>query len=89
MIAATTLLPIAPLLLMPFIIIFFIVVFPIWLVAIMILGAVRGIARLISRTSNATLSIEKAFRWVLSYGGLIELGDKSAAAPAEPPKPTA
>lgn len=78
MIAAATLLPIAPLLLLPFILVFFVLVFPIWLVAVMILGAVRWVARMISRTGATTRAIEKAFRWVLSYGGLIDLEDKPA-----------
>ena len=73
MIAAATLLPIAPLFLLPFILVFFIAVFPIWLVAMMILGAVRWLARLMSANHPATRGIERAFRWVMTFGGLIHI----------------
>lgn len=77
---AAALLPIAPLLLLPFILIFFIAVFPLWLVAIMVLGALRAIARLVfrGRHSGVLRGLEKSFRWVLTFGGLIHLvGDQA------------
>jgi hypothetical protein len=39
------LVPVVPILLFPFIILFFIVIFPLWLVAIAVLGLVLGLAR--------------------------------------------
>ena len=77
MIAAATLLPIAPLLLLPFIVVFFIAVFPPWLVALMLLGGARWVARRISRTHPATQMIERAFRWVMTFGGLIKIDEKA------------
>jgi hypothetical protein len=38
-------LPIAPIVLLPFIILFFIIVFPLWLVAMAVLGALMWITR--------------------------------------------
>jgi hypothetical protein len=77
MIHAAALLPVAPLLLLPFIIIFFIAIFPLWLVAMIVLGGVRGIVRLMFREGGhpARAGVEKAFRWVLTFGGLIHLTD--------------
>jgi hypothetical protein len=79
MIAAATLLPIAPLFLLPFILVFFVAVFPIWLVAMMILGAVRWVARRLSGTHPATRSIDRAFRWVMTFGGLIHLEKEASS----------
>lgn len=67
-----TLLPVAPLLLLPFIIIFFIAVFPIWLVAILILLPTRAFVRRFAPNSSFRASVEKAFRWVATFGGLID-----------------
>jgi hypothetical protein len=77
MIHAAALLPIAPLLLLPFIIIFFIAVFPLWLVAMILLGATRWIVRMMFRDAGhpARAGVEKSFRWVLTFGGLIHLGE--------------
>jgi hypothetical protein len=79
MIQAAALLPIAPLLLLPFIIVFFIVVFPVWLVAIIVLVIVRGLAKLIFRRAEhpAVAAIDRAFNWVKSFGGLIQLGSQA------------
>ena len=76
---AAALLPIAPLLLMPFIIIFFIAVFPLWLVGMIVLGATRWIVRMMFRDAAhpARVAVEKAFRWVLTFGGLIHLGGEA------------
>ena len=75
-IQAAALLPIAPLLLLPFIVAFFIIVFPIWLVAMIALAIVRGMVRLLVRRSDhpAVASLNRAFNWVKSFGGLIQLG---------------
>ena len=68
-----TLLPVAPILLLPFILIFFIAVFPLWLVAMILLGLARGIAQLVFRRPDhpARMGIAKAMHWVKSFGGLI------------------
>ena len=73
MIQAAALLPIAPLLLLPFIVAFFIIVFPVWLVAIIVLVTVRAIAKLIFRRADhpAVVALDRAFLWVKSFGGLI------------------
>jgi hypothetical protein len=75
-----TLLPIAPILLLPFILIFFVVVFPVWLVAMMVLGAIRLVLRLVLRRPGhpARARVEKAFQWVKSFGGLIDFSEKPA-----------
>lgn len=76
-------LPIVPLLLLPFAIVFFVVVFPFWGVAL----AVLGIILLIFRGLNAVglkfmaapaAAIYRAFRWVLTFGGFVRLGDQQA-----------
>lgn len=79
--AHLTLLPIAPIILLPFILIFFVVVFPIWGVALGVLGLVllitRGIDKLVGLTgtkSGISAPIYKAFRWVLTFGGFTEKG---------------
>jgi hypothetical protein len=74
-----TLLPVAPILLMPFILIFFIAVFPLWLIAMIVLGLLRLIARAVFRQADHPLRrpIEKSFDWVKSFGGLIHYeGDR-------------
>ena len=72
-----TLLPIAPIFLLPFIIVFFIAVFPVWLVAMIVLGAVRSLTRLAIRRADhpARQGIEKAFHWVKTFGGFIFTGE--------------
>ena len=73
MIAATALLPIAPILLLPFILIFFVVVFPVWLVALIVLGLVRLLAMLVFRrpTHPVRAGLDRAFEWVKTFGGLV------------------
>ncbi|MEO7086609.1 MAG: hypothetical protein ABI442_12770 [Gemmatimonadaceae bacterium] len=77
--ASMGLLPIVPILLLPFIIIFFVVVFPFWGIALGVLGlillAMRGLNWLAHRVGSnaldgATHGIYRAFRWVLTFGGL-------------------
>ena len=79
MIQAAALLPIAPLLLLPFIVAFFIIVFPVWLVAMIVLVAVRGVTRLLFRRPDhpAVVRVERAYNWVKSFGGLIQLGEQA------------
>jgi len=81
MMAAAQLLPIVPLLLLPFAIVFFVVVFPVWAVAV----ALLWIAMMTVRTMNNALrgqlasvdaSVTKAFRWVLTFGGIARLVEK-------------
>ena len=73
------LVPIVPILLLPFILIFFIIVFPIWGVSLGVLGLVllivRGLNWLLQRAGTNALQpaadgVYKAFRWVLTFGGL-------------------
>ena len=78
---AAQLLPIVPLLLLPFAIVFFVVVFPFWAVGVallwLIMQAVRGMNRLAKGSmSGAEASITKAFRWVLTFGGIARLAEK-------------
>src|SRR3954467_15590705 len=89
--AQIALLPIAPILLLPFIAIFFIIVFPLWLVAIAVLGAVmwlaRGIDALLRVTKLTTeypvsAPISSAFHWTLSWGGLARPRDRPNIDPA-------
>jgi hypothetical protein len=77
-----TLLPIAPLILLPFALIFFVIVFPFWGIALGILGLalliVRGINALTRGSlDGAVASVHRAFRWVLTFGGFVRLGEQS------------
>jgi hypothetical protein len=83
--AQIALLPIAPILLMPFILLFFIIVFPVWLVAMAVLGILLGIAwgidaLLRSMKLEARISgpISNAFHWTLSWGGIANRRDRPA-----------
>jgi hypothetical protein len=75
-----TLLPIAPLILLPFALIFFVIVFPFWGIALGVLGLalliVRGL-NVIARGSldGAVASVHRGFRWVLTFGGFVRLGE--------------
>jgi hypothetical protein len=73
------LLPIVPILLLPFILIFFVVVFPLWGVALGVLGllllVIRGLNWLahkagIHALDAPTAGVYRIFRWVLTFGGL-------------------
>jgi hypothetical protein len=75
------LIPIVPILLLPFILVFLVIVFPIWGLALGILGflllVVRGVDALAKRLGvnafdSATRGVERGFRWVLTFGGLAE-----------------
>lgn len=79
--AHLTLLPIAPIILLPFILVFFVVVFPIWGVALGVLGLLllitRGLDKVIALAgAEASISppVHRAFRWVLTFGGFTEKG---------------
>jgi hypothetical protein len=81
--AQIVLLPIAPILLLPFIAIFFIVVFPLWLVAMAVLGLLLGITRGIDAVLSAMKvkarvsgPISNAFHWTLSWGGIANRRDR-------------
>jgi 3-hydroxyacyl-[acyl-carrier-protein] dehydratase len=74
------LVPIVPILLLPFILIFFVLVFPLWGVALGVLGLLLIIMRAINATakrvhvglfSTATAALERSFRWVLTFGGFV------------------
>jgi hypothetical protein len=81
----TLALPVAPILLLPFIVILFAVVFPLWLVAIALLGLLMLLARAAEwslRAAGATLAhplsrpLSSAFHWTLSWGGIAERRDR-------------
>lgn len=83
--AQIALLPIAPILLMPFILLFFIIVFPVWLVAMAVLGILLGITKSIDAALGAMNAqsrisgpISNAFHWTLSWGGIANRRDKPA-----------
>jgi len=87
--AAATLLPIVPILLLPFILIFFVAVFPLWLVSLGVLGLLlrimRGLGKLgqLAGTevlNRAAVQMHRAFRWVLTFGGLARSADESRRA---------
>jgi hypothetical protein len=75
------LLPIAPILLLPFIIVFFVVVFPLWGISLGVIGLVLLIIRALNAIARAAGSevfgpavqgVNAAFRWVLTFGGFTE-----------------
>lgn len=77
------LLPIAPILLMPFILLFFVIVFPFWIVALAVLGTLlvisRGIdwvLRTMKLEARVSAPISNAFHWTLSWGGIAERRDR-------------
>jgi hypothetical protein len=87
-----SLLPIVPILLLPFILIFFVVIMPIWFVALGVVGLalviMRGIERLAHLAGASTfdapaMRVHRAFRWVLTFGGFTERGKT----PQEQPHP--
>jgi hypothetical protein len=75
------LIPIVPILLLPFILVFFVIVFPIWGLALGVLGflllIVRGVDALakplgVNSFDAARRGMERGFRWVLTFGGFAE-----------------
>lgn len=84
--AAATLLPIVPILLLPFILVFFVAVFPLWLLSLGVLGLLlvmmRGLGKVgqLAGTdvlSDAASRVHRVFRWVLTFGGLARSADES------------
>jgi hypothetical protein len=71
-------LPVAPILLLPFIILFFIIVFPLWIVAVAVLGLLMWLVRGVDAVLRTRLSppVSSAFHWTLSWGGLAERRDR-------------
>jgi hypothetical protein len=78
-----SLLPIVPILLLPFILVFFVVVVPIWGVTLGVLGLVllgmRGCNWVAHRfgvhaLDGPTKGLHRALRWVLTFGGFTERG---------------
>lgn len=87
--ASMGLLPIVPILLLPFILIFFVVVFPFWGIALAVLGSLllimRGANALMHLAGSDALErpargVYRAFRWVLTFGGI------ALRKPALPPR---
>lgn len=83
--AQIALLPIAPILLMPFILLFFVIVFPVWLVAMAVLGILLGVTKAVDAALGAMRSrarisgpISNAFHWTLSWGGIANRRDRPA-----------
>jgi hypothetical protein len=75
------LLPIAPILLLPFIIVFFVVVFPLWGVSLGVVGLLLLIMRALDAIGRAAgveaftpvaNAVSRAFHWVLTFGGFTE-----------------
>jgi hypothetical protein len=64
--AQLSLLPIAPLILLPFALVFFVFVFPLWAVGVAVLWLLKLVLG---------KRIEPAFRWVLTFGGIARLYD--------------
>ena len=79
--AHLTLLPIAPLILLPFALVFFVLVFPLWALALGVLGLALVILRLLNQLTRGAVagpatSVHRAFRWVLTFGGFVRLGQE-------------
>jgi len=79
MIVAAQLLPIAPIILLPFALIFFVIVFPIWGVALGVLGLFLIILKGLNAVTRGALTgavnkVHSVFRWVLTFGGFVRLG---------------
>lgn len=82
--------PIAPILLLPFILVFFVIVFPIWGVSLIVLGILLGLTKGLDAALGAAgahwmgpvvKSLQRAWRWVLTFGGFT---DRFGAPPEEP-----
>lgn len=81
MVLGMQLIPIAPILLLPVILVVFVVVFPLWVIALGVVGLILVIAKALDKVaqlagtrmlSPPALAIQRAFRWVLTFGGLAE-----------------
>jgi len=83
--ASMSLLPIAPIIFLPFILVFFVIIFPIWGAALGVLGltllVMRGLGWLahlagVTALDAPTEGVRRALRWVLTFGGFT---DRAAA----------
>lgn len=81
MVAGIGLLPIAPILLLPFIIVFFVVVFPLWGISLGVIGLLLLIVRALDAIGRAAgveaftpavALLSRALHWVLTFGGFTE-----------------
>lgn len=73
------LIPLVPILLLPFIIIAFIVLLPVWVVALVLLLIVRLITWLIDMAighPKLKPPVDYAFNWVFTFGGLARKLDR-------------
>ena len=77
------LLPVAPILLMPFILLFFAIVFPFWIIALAVLGTllvlswgVDWVLRMARSDAKVSGPISNVFHWTLTWGGLAERRDR-------------
>lgn len=82
------LVPIVPILLLPFILVVFVVVFPLWLVGLGVVGLLLAILMGMNALALAmnihfleapTRAIRIAFRWVLTFGGLAKSREEREA----------
>ena len=67
------LIPLVPILLLPFIIIAFIVLLPVWAAALVVLSIARGVTWLIDKALGSPRTrppVDYAFNWVFTFGGL-------------------
>lgn len=81
MVLGMQLIPIAPILLLPVILVVFVVVFPLWVVALAVVGLILVIVKALDKLaqlagthalSPPAVGMHRAFRWVLTFGGLAE-----------------
>ena len=84
--AQLSLLPIAPLILLPFALVFFVVVFPIWGAALGVLGLILLLLKGLNVIARGSLDglvtgVHKVFRWVLTFGGFVRLGEGKTEGP--------
>lgn len=87
MVAGMGLLPIAPILLLPFIIVFFVIVFPIWGISLGVVGLLLLIVRALDAIARAAgieafkpavAAVSRAFRWVLTFAGFTDRFSRDA-----------
>lgn len=83
-VSQASLLPIVPILLLPFILVFFVVVVPLWGAALGVLGLVLLVMRACNGAAKRfgvhaleapTKSVQRALHWVLTFGGFTERGN--------------
>ena len=67
------LIPVAPILLLPFIIVGFVIGLPLWVISLAVLSIARGVTWVIDKALGAPKlkpPVDYAFQWVLTFGGL-------------------